>query len=303
MAKLFLGVLAGACSFTMAGSRAVAASTPATIVWNGTQWNVKSGTGKNPGLNSWSPANVFVDANGDLHLSITNVNGTWYCSEVWADAPLGFGTFQWQLTSAVDNLDPNVVLGLFVYGPTALGPDGTHEIDIEYSRFSSPTADVGRWTVFPNVIVTPPLLGRSAYPLALGSNPATTSRFTWGTTNVAFATFDGLQPADSNAGLIQSWTYQPSDAGTTISQSPMPVHMNLWLFNGAAPSNGQGVEVVVHDFSYTPAVTSAVPALGDSPFVPAACLAACLTCVGLALVDRRARRSGRAGPSMSEGPR
>ena len=28
--------------------------------------------------------------------------------------------------------------------------------------------------------------------------------------------------------------------------------LNLWLFNGAAPSNGQPVEVIVSGFAFTP---------------------------------------------------
>src|SRR6266404_545626 len=37
----------------------------ATIAWSGAQWNVKSGTGRGPGVNNWSTANAFVDADGD----------------------------------------------------------------------------------------------------------------------------------------------------------------------------------------------------------------------------------------------
>jgi hypothetical protein len=279
---ILLGALA--CSLVAVQARAAA---PATITWGGRQWNVKSGTGKNPGFNSWSPANVSVDAAGDLHLALTNVDGTWYCAEVWTDDAFGFGTFQWQVKTAVDDLDPNVVLGLFAYGPPTLGPDGTHEIDIEYARFGSTTADIGRWTIFPNEIVTPPLLGRSSYPLVLGADPATTSRFTWTSTKVAFATLGGWQPPGSSTNLFDSWTYRPADPTTTISQSPMPVHMNLWLFHGNPPTDGQPVEVVIHDFSFTPAVTAAVPALpGHRALVVAA---ACLIGIGVLSTRRRAR--------------
>ena len=78
---LLVAIAWGACSAW--GQQAEAAT--ATITWNGAQWNVKSGTGLGPGVNNWSSANAFVDASGDLHLAITNVNGTWYCGEVWTD--------------------------------------------------------------------------------------------------------------------------------------------------------------------------------------------------------------------------
>jgi hypothetical protein len=254
-------------------SAAATTTGPSTITWSGLSWDVKSGTGLGPGPNTWNPDNVFVDASGDLHLAITNVGGSWTCAEVSTTTSFPFGSFQWQVTTAVDNLDPNVVLGLFVYGPLALGPDGTHEIDIEYARFGSADADNGRWTIWPNVLVTPSLVGRSSYTLQLGSDPTTTSRFTWAPSDVAFTTLAGFQAPGSNTNLVRSWTYAPGDPTTTISQSPMPVHMNLWLNQGAPPTNGQGVEVVIHNFSFTPAAAVSVPALaGDWTFVLAAAL-------------------------------
>ena len=68
----------------------------------------------------------------------------------------------------------------------------------------------------------------------------------------------------------------------------MPVHMNLYLYKGAPPANGQGTEVVIHDFSFTPTLAaSAVPALpGNRAFV----LAAFLIGVGSFLLRRSARR-------------
>jgi hypothetical protein len=295
-AGFLLAAIAGS-SYPCRPARAQAADSgnpaPTTITWSGMEWNVKSGTGEGPGPNEWSAANAFVDDNGDLHLAIANVGGIWYCAEIESTLTFGFGTFQWQMQSAIDQLDPNVVLGLFVYGPTALGPDGTHEFDVEYSRFGSVTGDNGWWTVFPNVQVTPPLLGRSHYPLVLGVDPTTTSRFAWAATNVAFETMTGFQPAGSNASAIQSWTYAPTDPSTAISQSPMPVHMNLWLYQGSPPTNGQGAEVVIHNFSFTASDASpppvAAPALsGNGPFI----LALCLMALGLvwsarALAERR----------------
>ena len=281
-AKLGLLLVAIAWAAGTASRQAEAA----TIAWNGAQWNVKAGTGRGPGVNNWSTSNAFVDADGDLHLAITNVDGTWWCGEVYTDATFGFGTFQWQVKTAVDSLDPNVVLGMIAYGPPDLGPDGTHEIDVEYSRFGSAGGNDGRWTVFPNVMVTPPLLGRLPYGLVLAGDLTTTSRFTWTPNRVTFATLAGFEPIGSSRSLANSWVYQPTDPTTTISQSPMPVHMNLWLLNGAPPANGQGTEVVIHSFSFAP-VASTVPAVSDHGSLV---LAAGLIGVGLLLVRRSAPR-------------
>jgi hypothetical protein len=264
---------------------------PTTITWGGVQWNVKSHLGQKPGPNNWSSANVFVDANGDLHLAITNVGGSWYCSEVWTNATFGFGTFQWQIQTAIDQLDPNIVLGLFDYGPPALGPDGTHEIDIEYSRFGSTTGNIGRWTVWPNALSTPPVFARTPFLFALGADPTTTSQFNWSSTNVAFSTMSGFQPPGSSTNTLSSWNFQPTDPSTTISQSPMPVHMNFYLYQGSPPTNGQGAEVVIHSFAFTPATNSPT----NAPAVPHSgllLLAACLIGVTLLGVTRTHARLG-----------
>jgi hypothetical protein len=262
------------------------AQTPTAISWRGYQWNVKSGSGLGPGVNDWSPSNVFVDANGDLHLAITNTGGTWTCAEVASTVSFGFGTFQWEVSTAVDALDANVVLGLFVYGPPALGPDGTHEIDIEYARFGSATGDNAWWTIYPNVLATP--RGRSSYQLALTGDGTTTARFAWAANSVGFATLGGYQAAGTTANLLHAWTYLPSDPTTSISQSPMPVHMNLWLQGGNPPASGQGTEVVIHDFSFTPATGPSVPALpGPGPFVLAVCFIALVLIVSGPTMPRR----------------
>src|SRR5262245_430753 len=85
--EILLAAIAwGACSFSAARAQAAASTTATpTIMWSGIPWHVTSGMGINPGPNNWSRANAFVDANGDLHLAITKVNGTWYCGEVWTD--------------------------------------------------------------------------------------------------------------------------------------------------------------------------------------------------------------------------
>lgn len=48
---------------------------------------------------------------------------------------------------------------------------------------------------------------------------------------------------------------------------PLPVHMNLWLVNGQAPTNGQEVEIVIRKFTYTPmpvatSTSTAIPTAG-----------------------------------------
>ena len=51
---------------------------------------------------------------------------------------------------------------------------------------------------------------------------------------------------------IARWTFSPDRDLDLIPQQPMPVAMNLWLYQGVVPSDGKEVEIVVKDISYTP---------------------------------------------------
>ena len=44
----------------------------------------------------------------------------------------------------------------------------------------------------------------------------------------------------------------PKEPSRYVSQQPMPLHINLWLFKGLAPKNGLEVEVIINDFKFTP---------------------------------------------------
>src|ERR1035437_4288436 len=57
---------------------------------------------------------------------------------------------------------------------------------------------------------------------------------------------------DDDGEEIKAWVYSPQEASQYISQEPMPVHINLWLFKGLAPKNGQEFEVIIHDFKFKP---------------------------------------------------
>jgi hypothetical protein len=219
-----------------------------SVSWAGYQWTIKAGSGLGPGPNNWSASNVFVDASGFLHLKITKSGSTWYSAELYTTTNLGFGTYQWQTDAALDTLDPNVVFGMFPYGPPTIGTDGTNEIDIEYSRWGSSTNDKLWWTVYPN---SGTLIGQAHYPLSLGGGTYTTSRFTWNASSVAYRMMGGFQAPTSTTNTIQSWTYAPANPSTNIPQNAMPLHINLWLFQGHAPTNGLPVEVVIKGFSKT----------------------------------------------------
>jgi hypothetical protein len=253
-------VLAAAAFVLAAGLGHVRESRAATISWKGHTWQLTSGG--MAGVCQGDPQNVSVNANGYLHLRITNSGGTWTAAELFTTDRLGFGTYQWQVDGPIDSYDKNVVLGLFPYGPAAgVGGDGTNEIDIEYARWGQANGPNGDWTDYPASGTT---VGEKSYTFSLGGGTLSTSRFVWSSTSIANALLGGLQPLGSTTGLIDSWTYAPSNPTTNIPQQSLPLGMNLWCFD-APPSNGQPVEIVIRDFVYVSPDSAGGGGAGGTP--------------------------------------
>jgi len=218
-----------------------------TVEFAGYTWEVREGGG-GPGPNRWSADNVSVGADG-LHLRIAVVAGQWSCAEVTMTRALGFGTYGFELAGRPDRFDRNVVLGLFDYPTPDIGSDGTNEIDIEFAQWGDAGNDRRlNWTVYPPKLGPAPT--HREKPLVL-SGDASTHRFEWTTDGVKFTSFDGWQDA-GGLSLLGKWNDAPAKPRHRIPQQPLPVHMNLWLFGGNAPVDGQEVEVVIRSFSYTP---------------------------------------------------
>ena len=106
------------------------------IEFGGYTWAVRSGRG-GPGPNAWEENNAWLDTATNLHLKISQRDGKWSCAEVTMQRRLGFGRYQFQTTGRLDRFDDNVVLGFFNYPTGDVGPDGTHEIDIEFARWGN----------------------------------------------------------------------------------------------------------------------------------------------------------------------
>lgn len=57
---------------------------------------------------------------------------------------------------------------------------------------------------------------------------------------------------DDQEQYIADWSYKPNNSYNYIPQQPLPIHMNLWLFNGKQRTDSQEVEVIVSKFMFTP---------------------------------------------------
>ncbi len=101
------------------------------VSFSGYQWRVKTAedfkAGPGPNYFSDGDQDVWVDASG-LHLTTVQRAAKWFCTEVVLRESLGYGTYEFRLSSRLDDMDYRAVFGGFVY------ESDTREIDIELSR-------------------------------------------------------------------------------------------------------------------------------------------------------------------------
>jgi hypothetical protein len=181
-----------------------------------------------------------------LHLKISRVGKQWYCAEVFSKRALAYGTYQFSVIGGIDQLDRNVVLGLFNYPEPDSGPDGTSEIDIEFSHWGNAALPIGNFTAWPREKHEHNVTHPFKFDL---QSPDTTQRFIWRPHEVEFQSLRGH--TDGNERAIDHWT-TPTTFSKLVASKPMPVHMNLWLFEGKPPSDDKPIDVVVKAFKYTP---------------------------------------------------
>ena len=237
--RSFALMAVGALLVSLAAAAPVGAARPGsggpkTLAFDGHQWTVKVATRKiGPGPNLFSPDLAWVDANGHLHLRIAKVGGRWNVSEVINQASLGYGTYSWTVRADLNGLDRQVVLGLFTWNDD---PAFNHrEIDVEFARWGN-AADPANGQLVVQPYDTPGNLLRITQAPGLAT---TTHGFTWRPDRVEF--FTSASPS--------TWTYAGADVPQAGGEN---ARMNLWLFRGLAPSNGQPAEVVITDFTFTP---------------------------------------------------
>jgi hypothetical protein len=219
---------------------------PTLLRFSGYDWTIKStGTRRHgPGPNYFGATNCWVDPQGRLHLKIAQEKDRWTCAEIISRRSFGFGTYRFFLDTPQNQLDANVVLGLFTWSD---GPKHEHrEIDIECSRWSKPEDPQNA-----QFVVQPyqPAGHRLRFPVAPDLSAGTYS-FCWQSNQVAFLALQGHARTSSAMNpVIREWTFH--ETGT-----PQPgnenVRINLWLFRGRAPSDEKELEVVLSKFEFQP---------------------------------------------------
>lgn len=214
------------------------------------EWEIKTEAKMGPGPNRWDAENVTLEPDGSLRLQLMERGGMWTCAEVVSVERFGYGSYRWEITGRIDALDRNVVLGLFNYPTPDVGPDGTNEIDIEFTTWGQASKEWGNFTVHPAQAEDRAMRSRGNRFGASLLSDQSTHRFIWSKNRIRFQSQNGHR--SDNGGLHAVWEYRQETPEDRIPQKPMPVRMNLWLFQGKPPLNRQPVDIVIRRFEYKP---------------------------------------------------
>jgi hypothetical protein len=222
---------------------------PRFLSFAGRNWKVKmSDFPAGPGPNYFSDdvKDVWVDDEG-LHLTVSNLDGRWYCTEVILQESFGYGTYVFQLRGRVDLLDPNMVIGLFTWDNEA--PELAYrELDIEFTRWGN-SDDLTNAQY-----VVQPWNRRMLHRFTVNQSHTEqdlTCYLIWHPTNIKFQTYHG-QHLGSNPpkeSLIQAWSYSGVEVPEPGKEN---VRFNFWLHEGQEPTNKQRGEFVITGFDHSP---------------------------------------------------
>ena len=210
---------------------------PAKVInFSGYDWVVKdSGERKaGPGPNYFSDNAVTVTPEG-LRLRLVERDGHYSCGEVTSQHSFGHGTYRFTLASNIDNLDPNLVLGLFTWSDERAFAH--RELDVEISRWGDPNNDNTQFVVQP--YSTPGNMLRFTVTRGL---PSSVYSFTWLPGTVEF------RAGGPGGAVVKTFaaTQGIPEAGGEKA------HINFWLVSGRPPAGGTA-EAIISKFDFVPA--------------------------------------------------
>jgi len=226
------------------------------LSFSGYDWWVKSYTTPvGPGPNYFSDAtnNVWTDTNGWLHLRITHRTNAWQCAELISARTFGPGSYRFELNTPVNNLDPNVTLGLFTWSDD---PAYTNrEMDVECSRWQN-AADTNNAQFVVQPYYLPNQLARYRVPPGLADS---THLFIWETNRISWQCQTGAYSAVAT-NLIAAYVF--TNAANVPQSGDECVHLNLWLIKSTPPTDNNEVEVIIQNFNFVPPGTLPRAVLG-----------------------------------------
>lgn len=220
------------------------------VEFSGYEWTVRSSEKSGPGPNRWEANNIRLDEKKFLHMNIKQDSRGWSCCEVWMEKRLHYGLYEFQIIGPIGRLDPGIVLGLFNYPTREIGPDTTNEIDIEFARWGNAKYPNGNFTLWPAKQGEKSISHTFAVP---PDADRTTHRFLWLPDRILWQSLHGhTRDLKDNRGEFARWELKPPANSGLIPEKPLPLHLNLWLFQGKPPADSKDVEIIVTRFTHQP---------------------------------------------------
>ena len=266
-------------------------ASPRYISFAGYDWLVKRGDvpiGPGPNRFSVLPEDVWVDPDGNLHLTINQSGGYWWCTEVINTSSLGYGTYIIQTRSRVDIIDPNMVVGLFTWD-TGSPETSYREMDIEFARWGDPSnATNAQYAVQP--CSSCPGCEDRCHRFQVDLTEAVkdlTNYLIWQQGSVTFKSYLGahLGHEPPSEDLITEWTYTGPYTKVPGAEN---FRINFWLLNGLAPISGVGAELIVTGFACQDCAPTPTPLPALSATSTGGLL---LTIIGLSILVLVTKRS------------
>ncbi|MFM2386150.1 MAG: hypothetical protein RL660_907 [Bacteroidota bacterium] len=229
--------------------------------------NAISPVGPGPNRFSGTADFAWVDSTGRLHLKIAKKNNIWTCSEVVSTKVFGYGTYIVTCESDITTFSKNAVFGFFTWDDYSFQTQANSEVDIEFSRWGSNDTNLVTNSVQPVIFSNPTPYSERTYvpkiPTKYIKQPMT-YMFKWTPDSIRWESYAG----SSHIGTprVSEWTFtrfnqaRQKIEGSRVSNPiiiPAPsdstnLRFNLWLLNGAAPSNNAEHEVIMSNLKYIP---------------------------------------------------
>lgn len=241
------------------------------INFAGREWDIKHSLallGPGPNFFSNHPNDVWIDDDGFLHLTVTQRDGEWKCTEVVSRDTFGFGTYVWTIQGDPVTIDRNIVLGLFTWDNNTFQTQANSEVDIEFAKWGDPEEDFTLQYGVQPIAFGPYNEERVFKPESANSNWIGESihAFTWTDSLIIWKSWPG-STYDESVPPAAEWSFDHTNPAKikyeNQSQSdpiviPAPgnttnARMNLWLVNGPeGPFVPIRHEIVIQDFKFIP---------------------------------------------------
>ncbi len=240
-----------------------------TVSFAGLDWFVKTApVGVSPNGDFFSEDNAFVDSSGQLHLKVSKCSGAWCSAEVFTQQTVGYGAYSFTLGSPLNNLDPNLTLGLFTWDAQD-SDQSNKEWDIEFSRWGDSGA-----TSNAQYVVQPYDGPSNLFRFLIGPGMPSVHTVNWAPSQVSFSSASGFP--------IANWTYS-ANSPPVPTPGDVHLHLNLYVNRGSGPVSPTGTEIVIKSLQYTPSSSQigfarkndAVPFSASSSTIPVMGAAGC----------------------------